>query len=98
VAGYWQVAGVDSVREQEKLEASLPWRARPGKNACLHLAAHRPDVLREAQVKMPQNPTRQVHALLAGFYQRYEFSKYLPIFFFCISLYFDFDSLNNWIF
>ena len=24
---------MDSVREQKKLEASLPWRARPGKNA-----------------------------------------------------------------
>ena len=26
-------AGVDSAWEQEKLEASLPWRARPGRNA-----------------------------------------------------------------
>ena len=32
-------AGVDSAWEQKKLEASLPWRARPGKYACLHRAA-----------------------------------------------------------
>jgi hypothetical protein len=30
VTRWW--AGVDNDWEQEKLEASLPWRARPGKN------------------------------------------------------------------
>jgi hypothetical protein len=44
-------AGVDSVWEQEKLEARKML-------AC---------TLPQAQVKMPQNPTRQVHALLGVF-------------------------------
>jgi len=49
-------AGVDSAWEQKKLEASLPWRARPGKNACLHLAA--------GTGETAQNPQRPVHAVL----------------------------------
>ncbi|MBI5839985.1 MAG: hypothetical protein HZB19_07760 [Chloroflexi bacterium] len=43
-------AGVDKVWEQEKLEASLSRRG----------------LSREKCLKMPQNPTRQVHTLLGG--------------------------------
>jgi hypothetical protein len=57
-------AGVDNAWEQEKLEASLPWRARPGKNACLHLAAGTGENGDESH--LPKR-SEGVHALLARF-------------------------------